>query len=204
VYVRLDYCCDMEDNVKIFIAGAKKVAKIKGFTQKDIAKGVKNYVPGFKGSQATISSYFVGRTRPKQTMMQAMANFFKMSFEEIMEIGRKELEPQQTELTGKDLKKIFSENIWKEALEQIVEKKISESSKITSFKDKINAPHHELVDDFEQPELAYELNCLLREIEKKKRSRLKKIKQILLAELEELREEDLPNQEKKSKTASGE
>ena len=45
----------MEDHVKIFFIGAKKIAKIMGLTQKEIAKKIIG-VAGLKGTQGSLGS----------------------------------------------------------------------------------------------------------------------------------------------------
>lgn len=66
-----------------------------------------------------------------------------------------------------------------------------------------NAKHHNIIDQFEQPKLAEEINAILLEIEKIKKVRLKKIKNILQAELDELMEE-FEQESTKKRTANGE
>lgn len=77
---------------------------------------------------------------------------------------------------------------------------------IEKHKTQKNQPHHDLVNEFEQPEEAYELNCILRKIEKLEKAKFKKIKKFLLAELEELEEsksKDNNQQDKDQKNETG-
>lgn len=76
-------------------------------------------------------------------------------------------------------------------------------NKIIDYKDKKNASHHLIVDKFQQPELAKEINDILIKIEKKSKIKLKRIKKYLLDELEELTEDDDKSTQSDQKKKSG-
>lgn len=144
-----EYCCIMEDTVKMFVAGAKKIARIKGLSQGKIAEGTKG-VAGLKGRQGTISSYFIGRTRPKPEVMQAIADFLEVSFEKVLEIGRQES------------KKTINSSLTEEQVRQMIreeQRTKEEPSDITT------ELHRKVLDKFKQKELALRINKLLVEIE---------------------------------------
>jgi hypothetical protein len=148
----------MEDIVEIFIAGAKKISKIKGCSQASIAKGTKG-VAGLKGSQGTISSYFIGRTRPKPEVMQAIADFLKTPYNDILDLGRQEIAKQNhPTLTEDEIRRIVRE-------EQSAHQPID----ITVEK------HRQLVDKFDQKNLAMEINEELIELERLDKNQLKEI-----------------------------
>ena len=183
------YCCEMEDEVKIFIAGVRKISNIKGLTQIDIYKGIK-WPVGLNGSQGTISSYFVGRTRPKKEVMFAIADFLDMGFDEILTIGRKELQPKVTELTGQDIRNIIDGTL-SERLDEILKTqtvKTMPPGNVEIFKDTKNAEHHRTVDKFKDQETALEINNILVKIESIEPATLKKIRKTLQIELEALEE----------------
>lgn len=74
--------------------------------------------------------------------------------------------------------------------------------KLLNYSNLKNSQHHNIIDEFQQPKLVEEINQLMLEIEKIKKIRLKKIKVILEAELEELIEER-QSQASKKRTATG-
>ncbi len=80
----LNYCNFMEDKMKLFRFGVKKIAKVKHYSQIDIAKGIDS-------KQATISSYLRGRTQIPSEIIQNITTFLKTPYEEILETGRIEL-----------------------------------------------------------------------------------------------------------------
>ncbi len=64
--------------------------------------------------------------------------------------------------------------------------RIPSQNDLKKYLQKKNKDHHALVDTFEQPELAYELNCILKKIETIQKTKFTRIKKFLLDELEEL------------------
>ena len=143
-----NYCCEMEDEVKLFIAGARKIAGIKGFSQEDIYRGMK-WPTGLTGSQGTISSYFVGRTRPKKETMYAIADFLGVSFEEALTLGRQTLTPPQPDTAQIE-----------QIAERVFDKKMQSDKKIHDYQDKYRALHHAKVDEFPEQKKALEMNSL--------------------------------------------
>lgn len=152
----LNYCCNMEDEIKIFVAGAKKIAKIKGYTQTDIATGVKG-IDGTKGIQATISSYFTGKTRPKPIMMEAIANFLKVPYEEILQAGREAQVPEKfKEFDEERIRKIVREETQGETTKPL--------NDLEEYK--FQKKHHRKIEEFLDHEKAFQLNEIAVELEK--------------------------------------
>jgi len=167
------YCCEMEgieDEIKIFIAGAKKIAEMKGFTQEDIFKGVK-WPIGLKGSQGTISSYFVGRTRPKKAIRLAIADFFGVNYEDILSIGRQSAD-----------KPIHNDD----HIRKVVREEMNQApaSNISLFNDARNKEHHETINKFQDQETALRINQKLVLAESIDPKILKKIEKIIDIEID--------------------
>lgn len=144
-----EYCCFMEDTVEIFVAGAKKIAKIKGFSQEKIAEGIKG-IAGLKGCQGTISSYFLGRTRPKLEVMHAISDVLGVSFEKVLEVGREELN------------KPINSSLTEEQVRQIIREEQQSNDRPNDITTEL---HRKILDKFKQKELALRINKLLVEIE---------------------------------------
>ena len=181
MYATVNYCCNMEDKVEIFVKGAKKIAKIKRYTQGDIAEGIKNDVPELKGSQGTISSYFIGRTRPKDNTMIAIAKFLQTPYEEILEAGR-----QVTQLGAEDVKQIVAGEM----------NKYSSSVPTTNleeYKTQKNHLHHDKIDEFKEQDRALRINSILVEIEKSDFDVLDKIEKMVQLEFDVLKKKELIN-----------
>jgi len=167
----------MEDESKLFVAWLIKLIKInKKITGKKLAEKV-------GVSQPTITGYMSGRTKPNFEIRKKILKATNTDYKEMIEIGRNELRPQVVKYAEQNIDKITA---------QVVERLRSQqpSNDLGIYKNKKNSGHHKLVDDFEQPDLAYELNYLIREIEKKKKSKLKRIKKFLQDELLELELEE--------------
>lgn len=76
------YYRNMEDPIKIFVAGLKKVAKIKRVTQEALGNAIGR-------DQTTISGYYNGKTRPTEDAIKNICTFLNVEYQEILEAGRK-------------------------------------------------------------------------------------------------------------------
>jgi len=168
----------MEDEVKIFVAWLDK------FVRKD-KKMYGNKLAKLVGvSPPTITGYCDGRTEPSFKIRKLILEATDTPYEKMMVVGRKELAKKEyTTLSEKAIRKIAAEEVKKQI------SPITVTNDLENHETKKNIKHHKIVDQFQQPELALELNEILLKIEKKKMVRFKKIKKFLLAELEELEEE---------------
>ncbi|RLB86483.1 MAG: hypothetical protein DRH26_17195 [Deltaproteobacteria bacterium] len=184
----------MEDELKVFRAWLYKyVKKDKKITGKKLASLI-----GVSGP--TLTSYHSGRTD------EGVTSFPNISFkkrklileatntphEEMMKTGRQESQPDPTTIQELVKRQAEMEAEMMEVKAQLPTTPIDTPARpqndIERRKTQKNQPHHDLVNEFEQPEKAFELNCILRKIEKIQKSKFKKIKKFLLAELEELEE----------------
>jgi len=151
----IQYCSYMEDHVKIFFIGAKKIAKIMGLTQKEIAKKIIG-VAGLKGTQGSISSYFTGRTRPKEPMpiMKAIAeNAFEITYEEVLQIGREEQVKRSKKSNG-----VLDETIT-DAME------VKDDNNVFKLNDLLEAEHLSVIRQFKNKDMACSINKKLVELE---------------------------------------
>lgn len=151
---------NMEDEVKIFVAGMKKVAKLKKVTQKTLAKAISK-------DQTTISNYYKGKTRPKHEYIEIFVDLLGVPYENILNTGRKELQPA------------ISADRLEKAAQEIIEKKLPDlEAKIKADlmkkqseaendikKYKIKKRHYDVVDQFQDPDKALYLNQLAVKLE---------------------------------------
>lgn len=182
----------MEDNIKIFVVGLKKWAKIHKVNQADLGKVVSRH-------QSSISAYYKDEARPTTDMINKWVAHYGLDHEEILEAGRQELQPIPPETMQRI--DVLEAKVSAFGMDATI-KKTPPQNDIDRKKTEKNQPHHDLVNEFEQPAEAYELNCILRKIEKLEKGKFKKIKKFLLAELEEL-EEGTPTQEEDQGNETG-
>ena len=93
----------MEDDKKKFVNWLKKIIKIDGvITGKQLAKKV-----GIDPS--TISGYLTGRTKgPELSLRLEICKVLGFDYEEIMDIGRRQIAPLPTPLGTEDIKKLIA------------------------------------------------------------------------------------------------
>lgn len=197
--VALEYIETMLTDKEIFSNWLKQVIKVKG-----VVKG-KYLANDIEVDPSTISGWFGDRSKGPEPdvcikICEVLTKKYKFpsNYDQIIEEGRGGAQVAETKIP--ELEDRIA------ALETLIPtKKITKEDYKNDIQEHIhkkNKEHHDLVDEFEQAELAYEINCLIREIEKRKKSKLKKIKRILHTELDELNEE-LGDDDQEGRRASG-
>ena len=76
----------MENKLEIFAIGVEKARKNKNWSQAKLASKIKG------GNQGTISSWLRGRTKFPEKRLSEFAQVFGLTIEEILQIGRDELD----------------------------------------------------------------------------------------------------------------
>jgi len=71
----------MEDNIKLFMIGLKKWAKINKIPQIQLCKVIGK-------DQTTVSNYFTGKTRPEPESINLWIDHYTLDHEEILAAGR--------------------------------------------------------------------------------------------------------------------
>jgi hypothetical protein len=125
------------------------------------------------------------------------------SREEMLELGGQELLSVKQ---GPDLFKAVDKlhKDMEEIKDRVEQHEAEKANKIENFEDRKNAKHHNIIDEFNDQELATEINTILVKIEKKSRRGLKKMLKVVKAELEDLEEAEIEEQEAAQKKASNE
>ncbi len=111
--------------------------------------------------QSTISSYITGRTAPDFETRKLIVDAVKVDYETIMSVGRKEL--------------------------GISEEQFPQKIEATNALVSINARHHTIIDQFQDSELATEINTDLLEIESIDKEELEEVRDIIRLKLHKLR-----------------
>ncbi len=175
----------------------KKFAEILGILLNDEKRCTQTELGNAVGlKQPTISGIIGGTRTCNYEKRLKIASYFGMTMDEFLDYNPSEK---------------LSTRIDKEYLDIAIQTLLNRVGvddkkairKVLDYNELKNAKHHKIVDQFEQPKLAEEINAILLEIEKIKKVRLKKIKNILQAELDELLEEHEQDASKK-RTANGE
>lgn len=178
---------NMEDDKKKFVNWLKQLIKIDGvITGKALAAKI-------KVDPSTVSGWLTGRTKgPELPVRIEICEAVSADYKEIMQTqNNKELQPNYA-VPPEDVAGIVAKEI-KRQLAKTSPAPPAQQNDLERRKTQKNQPHHDLVNEFEQPEEAYELNCIIRKIEKLEKNKFKKIKKYLLAELEELEELKMKN-----------
>lgn len=142
---------NMEDQIKIFIAGLKIWAKRNKVNQATLGDIISRH-------QSSVSAYYKNESRPTPDMIEAWVNHFSLDYEEILNLGRTELQPPQ------DIdQKIKAEVDAK--FKAYTDKLNVQPNDLDNHKRKKNQPHHDIVDRFKNAQKAYEINCDLLKLE---------------------------------------
>lgn len=175
----------------------------------------KAVIEGTSIPQSTVSAIMNGTRSTEPDRMNAIASFFDMSVDEFLSYaeGKKfkhpKLDIQANTANQQNTNfSIHSKEFQDAVISSIAKARIAQDPKKTfvrvmDFDDLRNANHHKIVDKFQQPKLAEEINSIILEIEKLKKVRLKKIKRILKAELDELKDDMKNNEQEAGRKASG-
>lgn len=189
----------MENEQEIFRAWLYKIVKQdKIITGRELSAQV-----GIK--EPTLSAYHSGRVIYGERkfpvvpfeIRKAILKITKTSYEDMLEAGRQELQPKVTPLTGEDIKNLIHGEVDKR-FDAVTTAPQNDLEKRKTLK---NQPHHDLVDKFRNPELAYELNEKIYEIEGLSAESLEELNDFLDTKLKRLRKNK--PQEDQKKTSNG-
>jgi len=172
-------------------------------TQTELAEAV-----GLK--QPTISGVISGSRTCNYGKRLKIASYFGMTMDEFLSYDPLKTDKRkQLERSGDEKPVFFDKEDILNAIENVLydredhsKEHLAGHKRVLDYNELKNAKHHKIIDQFQQPKLAEEINVLLLEIEKIKKARFKKIKAFLEAELEELLEE-CQRQDPKKRTVNG-
>ena len=159
----------MEDTIKIFVIGLKKWAKINKVNQATLGNIINRH-------QSSVSAYFKKEARPTKDMIDMWISALNLDSDEILTLGRRELQPPQDEL-----RKIVQEEIAKQ-----VPPKPPPTGNVVNYQSLRNADHHQKINEFQDQDLALKINHILVEIEKLDKTALEDIKDIAMVKLNSL------------------
>jgi len=162
----------MEDSVKIFVAGMKKIARLKKINQATLGKAINK-------DQTTISNYYTYKTRPNHKSISKLVEALGVTYDEILETGRQELHPPEK------FKQLYEMKADIEAIKTKMEKS---NNNQTDIEKHIFTKHQQLVQKFpvEQANIAYEINRNLLELAKVKPDDMEEINEVIKLKLRRL------------------
>ncbi len=169
---------NMEDTAKIFMKGFKKWAKIHRINQTELGKVIKR-------DQTTISSYYQGTTTPSFGSVNLWLDHYNLDYDEILETGRKELEPSGLMPPMPELQQQIDE----------LKQSVNNLTPTTDLEQHILTKHQKLVKTFpkDHQNTAFEINHKLVQISNIDPLYLQDLNDILTSKLNRLKKETTSN-----------
>ncbi|RLB94617.1 MAG: hypothetical protein DRH26_00685 [Deltaproteobacteria bacterium] len=197
--VALEYIEDMLADKEIFSIWLKDVLKMKGIAKgKDLAQDV-GVAPG------TISGWFGTKSKgPEPDVCKRICEVltnkyeFPSDYDEIIETGRQESQPQTQDI-DKKIQEAVDKKVTAVMEAQLptvaIEAPARPQNDIERRKAQKNQPHHDLVNKFRHPELAFQLNEKIYEIEGLSQDAMEDIDDYLDNKLKRLRKKKAPGED---------